>query len=157
MVDQLDDAEPREFCWHFPTTLLGAEERALDIGDYHGRYQHPDPGTAIVHPQNGMRVITDLDEALGTLSELLSGATLLGACVHFDAAFITELLRKGGKPADWHHRFLDIGSFAGGAWGDNKPLSTNALSDRIPNYGAHNALEDARWNVEVYRHIIMDH
>lgn len=143
------DEPDRHLHFHLPVTLNEAEPRALEIGGYERRYLNPPPGRAIfvgnpaaAEPDEPMA----LNEALAFMYEALEGATLLGACVHFDAAFIAELI---GTP--WSHRHLDVGSYFAGVVGAAAPMSTSEITEYVPNPDAHNALADARWNIEVYQ------
>lgn len=158
----LDESRP-PLHYHFPVGKLAvAEPTALSVGRFYERFTWPglDPET------NVPRVTTMVDsllpgedhvsayDACRYIAEALDGATLLVAAAGFDAAFLAPLLRTYGQAPTWHHRPLDLGSFAGGAWGATKPLSTKAIADRVPNADAHNAFADAQWNVAVYRSIV---
>jgi len=146
------DFEPFECCFHMPVTLIGAEAKALEVGDFFARYDRPSCGKAYDTTRNS---IIHVDNATAILFEQLKGSRLLGASVHFDAAFLSELFRRRGcEPTPWHHRHLDLGSFAGGLWGYGQPLGTAALQEQhVPNTEAHTALGDARWNVEVWKEV----
>lgn len=142
------------FCYQLPVTLVGADREALDVGRFTERYWCPRPGRAIRRWPSGAITSEPLDQVLGRIASALAGAHLLGCSVHFDANFLAELLERANYPARWHHRYLDLGSFAGGAWDAKGPLSGRAMADRYPNPEAHDALADAEWNVEVYRNIV---
>lgn len=146
-------AVPR--CYHLPITLVGAERRALKVGNFEGRYLDPAPGTAEHRwPAEGHRP-EPLGEVIGWLHETLTDTQLMGCSVHFDASFLAELFRRHGlAPEPWHHRHLDLGSFAAGAWDAKHALSSKAMSDRIPNNRAHDAYADAIWNAVVYDRIV---
>jgi DNA polymerase III epsilon subunit-like protein len=143
------------WCYQLPVTLIGASGEALEIGGFSERYGAPGPNFVIRRWPSGASSPEGLEGALRCIYNQLNGATLLGCSVHFDASFLAELFRKHGflDPEPWHHRYLDLGSFAGGAWGVKHALSSKAMSDRYTNANAHDALADARWNVEVYRKI----
>jgi DNA polymerase III epsilon subunit-like protein len=146
------------YCYQLPVTLAGAEKEALEIGRFEDRYLHPRAGKSALRDLGHLSCAEEapMQQALRDIYIDLSGARLLGCSVHFDARFLEALFRRAGYgvPAPWHHRHLDLGSFAGGAWGAKSALSSQAMTDRIPNPGAHDALADARWNVEVYRRIV---
>lgn len=55
--------------------------------------------------------------------EALAGATLVGANPAFDAAF----LRKRWGDAPWHHRLLDVESYAMGVLGYDRPQGLAAI------------------------------
>lgn len=153
--------------------LGDADPEALRIGRFYERYTYPPlvfSGQNAFHYAHDMAnpsVIGEDDDqqaleytiehaysAARTISEALDGATLLGAAVHFDERFLGAWLRQHGFTPSWSHRVLDLGSFCAGAWGSVKPLSTKAISDRIPNEAVHTALGDAQWNMDVYRSIV---
>lgn len=150
------DAPNSAYCYQLPVSLAGAEEEALEVGRFRDRYLNPPAGWCVLRePGKRLRDERRLDQALRDISIDLAGAHLLGCSVHFDAAFLSALLaRHGMAPQPWHHRHLDLGSFAGGAWGAKIPLSGQSMADRYPNPDAHDALADALWNVEVYRRIV---
>jgi DNA polymerase III epsilon subunit-like protein len=142
------------WCYQFPISGVGASAEALEIGGFADRYESPGAGMVIRRWPSGTTSVEGIEGALARMHALLDGATLLGCSVHFDAAFLAELfVRHGLQPEPWHHRYIDLGSFAGGAWGAKHALSSKAMSDRYPNEEAHDALADARWNVEVYEAI----
>lgn len=161
-----------------PTALEAAEPEALAVGRFYERYEWiSDP----VFSRNMLinAVIVEEDEDTGDKTEspsdkkafmmaqescweiakTLEGATLMGLNVgSFDAVFLAELLRKYGHSPTWSHRYLELGSFAAGAWGAKAPLSGKAISDRleksgVENRGVHNAYNDALWNVDAYNFI----
>jgi oligoribonuclease (3'-5' exoribonuclease) len=131
------DAPSHSFCYQLPATLNGAEATALEVGRFRSRYLEPKAGQAIQRWPSGAITIVSLDEALKRIEQELQDAQLLGCSVHFDANFLAELLARGGRSALWHHRYLDLGSFAAGAWGAKHALSSKAMSDRVPNLDAH--------------------
>lgn len=145
--------DPRGY--QLPVSLVGADSKALEVGGFRERYEMPPTATiSMRHLPNGTGTLELLDEGLRWLHTELTDAHLLGCSVHFDAAFLAELFRRHGLgPEPWHHRYLDLGSYAAGAWGAKKPLSSKAMSDRVPNFDAHNAFSDALWNVQVYNFI----
>jgi len=153
-LEGIQGRRPEKRCYQIPVTLVGSQYEALKVGDFYGRYTWPRPDAAHRIWDSGTTTQESLDGAFAWIFRELKDAQLLGCSVHFDAAFISELFRRHGFPAmPWHHRHLDLGSFAGGAWGAKHALSSKAMADRYPNEDAHNALADAEWNVEVYRQI----
>ena len=145
------DFEPFECCIHMPVTLINAEDKALEVGDF-SRYEHPPAGKA----RDITRGISiHVDNAIQMMYAALRGNRLLGMSVHFDAAFLAELFRRyGWDPTPWHHRHLDLGSFAGGLWGYGQPIPSARLAEQhVPNPNPHTALGDARWNVSVWHEI----
>lgn len=155
-VPDTDDPDftPFECCFHMPVTLIGAESKALEVGDFK-RYEYPVADTAIDITKD-TTVSSPVGNVTALLYDTLKGNRLMGMSVHFDAAFLEELFRRRGwEPAPWHHRYLDLGSFAGGAWGYGQPMSSSTLQEHhIPNAHPHTALGDARWNVAVWNAIV---
>lgn len=154
--------------WKLPVyKLQEAEPGALTVGGfYENGCKDPDYCESTVkvrakpldYPTAVRRYTHEPETALvGAVAEevakFLDGAALLGASVHFDAEFLREWLRQNRQCGTWHHRYLDLGSFAAGAWGAKQALSSKAMSDRYPNENAHNALADALWNIKVYEAI----
>lgn len=158
-----------------PTDLENSSPGALQIGNFYERFDWiGDPRFARDMLVNGVikdeeagtetpsehKAVTGAAEACWRISKELEGATILGLNPHFDAAHLTVLLNKFGHAATWNHRFLDLGSYAAGAWGAKNVLSGKAVSDRMEAQGivndeAHNGYADAKWNVDAY-HAIRD-
>lgn len=144
--------------YQLPVNLLHAEQPALEISRYHERAMGVQPGRALRWTgPNGDQRQTEIPIAAAAIemASVLKGACLVGMSVHFDAGFIAEFFRKttvASRPP-WHHRHLDLGSYAAGAVGAGKALAGLSLADRIPNENVHSALADAEWNVEVYEAI----
>lgn len=157
-----------------PTELESAEPAALGVGGFYDRFDWiGDPRLARdmlvegvikdeekgVEEPSGHKAVTGAAEAAWKIAKELEGATLIGLNVgSFDAPFLAALLRKYGHSPTWSHRYLDLGSFAAGAWGAKHTLSGRALSDRLEKYGienrdAHNAYSDALWGVDAYNAI----
>jgi DNA polymerase III epsilon subunit-like protein len=158
-----------------PTELEKAEASALVVGRFYERFDWiGDPRLArdmlvqgvIKDEEAGTespsdhKAVTGAAEACWRIAKELEGATLLGLNVgSFDAPFLARLLRKYGHNPTWGHRYLDLGSFAAGAWGAKNTLSGRAITDRLEAHGvenseAHNALADAVWNVDAYHAIL---
>lgn len=161
-----------------PTDLTVSESAALQVGGFYERFdwigdpryardmlvqgviveEDEDTGEKTEKPSEH-KAVTSAGQALWKIAKELEGATLLGLNVgSFDAPFLAALLRKYGHNPTWGHRYLDLGSFAAGAWGAKQPLSGRAIADRldkhgIKNRGEHNAYHDALWNVDAYNFI----
>jgi DNA polymerase III epsilon subunit-like protein len=156
-----------------PTELDRAEPKALQVGGFYERFDWiADPRFARdmlvegvvkddeeqVEKPSGRKAVTGAAEACWKVARELEGATVMGLNPHFDAAHLTALLHRYGHSPTWNHRFLDLGSFAAGAWGAANALSGAAIAERmeaygIVNAGLHNAYADARWNVDAYQAI----
>lgn len=107
---------------------------------------------------SGHKALTGAAEACWRIAKELTDATIMGLNPHFDAAHMEALLHKHGHSPTWSHRFLDLGSYAAGAWGAKNTLSGSAVAERmeahgIVNEGLHNAYADAKWNVDAYNAI----
>lgn len=157
-----------------PTDLEVAEAEALQVCQFYTRFDWiTDPRLArdmlvdaVVKDEeegtespSGEKALTHAGSALWRVAKTLEGATLMGLNVgSFDAPFLAKLLRKYGHSPTWNRRYLELGSYAAGAWGAKAPLSGRAIADRleahgIENRGAHNAYNDALWNVDAYNFI----
>ena len=117
-----------------PHTLDGADPKALEINRYHERLAHRDRD--------------DRYAATEAMWAALSGATLAGSNPGFDAAFLRRLFVDAGlAPDPWHHRMLDLASYAAGVLGLD-PAELPGLRDvcerlRITHYHPHTAAGDA--------------
>jgi oligoribonuclease (3'-5' exoribonuclease) len=146
--------------------LQHAESGALRINEFYGRRlagpNDPDDDTQVAfrsfampyHGENE-RPLGE-DEAWAHIAELLAGATPMGCSVHFDMEFIAEGLRRHGLAPAWHHRFLDLGSFAAGVWNEPGPIGGGSMIQKRPevkNEAVHTALADAQWNWAMYRQL----
>lgn len=162
-----------------PTELEEAEAAALNVGRFYERFDWiGDPRLARDMLVQGVvveedeeteqkserpsdhKAVTGAAEACWKICRELEGATLLGLNVgSFDAPFLTKLLRKYGHNPTWSHRYLDLGSYAAGAWGAKNVLSGRSIAERLETHGianreAHNAFADAQWNVDAYNAIL---
>lgn len=142
----LEDGQ--EACWQFSVDISAADGGALAIGGFYDRYLLHDRPNYAYQDWDG-DFCSPLQSAK-RIAELTEGATLLGCNPHFDAAFVTKLLRAQGLEPAWSHRFLDLGSYAAGRQRVSRPLSSQALAVTVANPSAHTALGDARWNMKVY-------
>lgn len=160
-----------------PVDLERAESTALQIGGFYDRFDwiananyardmlvegvivEEDEDTEIkTETPSGHKALTGAAEACWKIAKELEGATIMGLNPHFDAAHLEELLHKYGHAPTWKHRFLDLGSYAAGAWGARNTLSGKAVADRMEAHGIvndaiHNGYSDARWNVDAYQAI----
>lgn len=150
-MEQDTDLTPWHF--HMPVTLVGAENRALEIGDFLKRYEAPPHGIAreLVTKQS-----IHVGDAVRAIQQRLSGNRLMGAAVHFDASFLRELFRRHGfeDPQPWHHRHFDLGSFAAGVLDQPEPMKSAQMQQVVPNEQAHTAFGDAQWNIEMYKYLL---
>lgn len=157
-----------------PIDLENAEPPALQVGQFYDRFDWiGDPRVArdmlvdaVVKDEDegtekpsAHKALTGAAEACWNIAQQLEGATLMGLNVgSFDAPFLAKLMRKYGHAPTWNHRYLELGSFAAGAWASKVPLSGRAIADRlekhgVANRGLHNAYNDAMWNVDAYNFI----
>lgn len=102
----VDDGPIRQhFALH---SLIGSDPKALEIGRYNRRWTgHYFPG---------------LDD---TLQRVLYGATVVGS----NPAFDTAMLRARWGYAPWHHRLLDVATYAMPAMGVDRPQGLAAVAD----------------------------
>jgi hypothetical protein len=156
-----------------PTDLEHSEATALQIGGFYTRFdwigdprfardmlvdgvvEDEDAGT---ESPSGHKAVTGAAEACWRMAKELEGATIMGLNPQFDGAHLTALLKKYGHAPTWRHRFLDLGSYAAGAWRAKSTLSGKAVADRMEAHGIvndaiHNAYADAKWNVDAYQAI----
>lgn len=157
-----------------PTELEKSEATALQVGGFYERFDwigNPifardmlvegvivDEESETEEP-SGHKALTGAAEACWKISKELEGATILGLNPHFDSIHLRALLQRYGHAKTWNHRFLDLGSFAAGAWGARIPLSGKSVAERLEAHGLvndelHNAYADARWNVDAYQAIL---
>ncbi len=156
-----------------PTSLKTSEAAALQIGGFYDRFdwigdphfardmlvegviKDEDEGT---EKPSGHKAVTGAAEACWRIAKELEGATIMGLNPHFDAEHLEVLLNTFGHAPTWSHRFLDLGSYAAGAWRSKNTLSGKAVVDRMEAHGivndaVHNAYADAKWNVDAYQAI----
>lgn len=167
-----------------PTDLEKAEAAALQVGMFYDRfewlpdarfardmlvdgvivevaegYEEDDEDAPKVEKPTGGKALTGSHQACYRIAKELEGATVMGLNVgSFDGPFLTKMLREYGHAPTWNHRFLELGSYAAGAWGAKNALSGKAIADRlekhgVANRGVHNAYNDAQWNVDAYNFI----
>lgn len=107
--------------------------------------------------------------AVGQLQILLHDAHIIGKNPYFDERFLRRLFRDAydNPTPPWHHRLVDIGSLA---WGYHSYARVgDSVRQAPPNVdevakmlgfpretvnGYHTALSDAKWNYQVFRHMI---
>lgn len=151
----LVDEAGRETAYQFPLrkSLDDASREALRIGGFMERHEATHGG--VFWGGHGWNRWVSPKGAARILQQRTKGATLLGCAIQFDMRFLTELLRAYGFEPEWHHRGLDLGSFAAGALGEREPLRSAVMAERIvPNDQAHTALGDARWNWSIYSQLV---
>lgn len=158
------------------TDLINAEVPALKVGKFYERFDWiedtrlardmlvdgviKDEEAKVETPDFEHKALTGAAESCWRIAKELEGAVLMGLNVgSFDAPFLRKLLNKYGHSPTWNHRYLELGSFAAGAWGAKIPLSGLAIADRleqhgVENRGVHNAFNDAQWNVDAYNFIL---
>ena len=93
-------------------TLTSADPQALKINGYVDRWQP-------------LSETSREDEA--ALREALDGATLVCSNPAFDEAF---LRRRWGSP-NWHHRKIDIATYAMPALGTDRPVGLATIAERL--------------------------
>jgi DNA polymerase-3 subunit epsilon len=113
-----------------------------------------DPGPAHVHGFTAERLRTapTFDGIAGELAALLAGRVLVAHNAQFDWSFLSEEMRRSGTSLDVDRRVctralakrLDLPLV-------NLKLATLAAHWRIPQYRAHDAEDDVRVLVEVFR------
>lgn len=103
------------FLPHSPSMKRNAEQKALVVNKYHGRYQ----------------LAENWQMWENIFFKALEGATIVGANPAFDTAF----LQARWKTAPWHYRMLDIQSYAMGALGYSTPPSLYAIYEDLTKMG----------------------
>ena len=162
----------REWLFEFAPRRLGeASLEALRINGYVDRAtlepMNPSPawetdatsgpgwvkGSAVAHSPSQKPLNTAVACA-ATIAQITNGAQLMGCAIQFDMRFLAATLRRDAVNPRWHHRALDLGSFAAGRLGVPRPLSSQAMVEQVlPNDEPHTALGDARWNMAVYERL----
>ena len=126
--------------WCLPVELGNADPEALRIGGYYERFW-----------ETPCRKETFAKE----FEKLTRGATLVGANVRFDEAFLSKFLKANGACPGWHYRLLDVEAYAAGALGLPEPLGLHSTAKNLgidpDSFGdAHTALVDAALAKAVY-------
>lgn len=67
------------------------------------------------------------EHAVAKMIEVMTGSTLVGANVRFDARFIEKLI---GEEV-WHHRLFDLQAYAAGVFGWDRPRSWSDICKHI--------------------------
>jgi hypothetical protein len=122
-----------------PHDLAYADQRALEIGQYHERSMRP------FHEGNDQYAARRIIRAL-------RGVTLVGSNPAFDAAMLTRLI---GAPV-WHHRLINVADAAMWVFDWDRPKGladiTSELTDRGHEIPApdHTAEGDVRTTKAVY-------
>lgn len=151
-----------EYLWEFPVQdLKAAEAGALQVNGYYERCSTSlEAGGLVTRLRGSVQGTVDPgtaqpEDAVFEIAKATAGQKILGCSVHFDLRFLEKLLVFYGAAPAWHHRVLDLGSFAAGVLGYDRPLASVELARTVsPNDNAHTALGDARWNVTVYRNLV---
>lgn len=142
-----------EYLYELPVRNLAlAQPEALAVNRYYDR-SCVLPGSSTGHSTTNGHFREIAPEGMAhEIAAILGGRTLMGCAVSFDMRFLAALLRTYGEEPSWHHRSLDLGSYAAGVLGAEDPYPSGALArEFVPNDEAHTALGDARWNVKVYK------
>ena len=133
--------------WFLPVDLGKADPEALRIGGFYDR--HPWASNGHTH------TVSSLTSFAKEFEELTRGATLVGANVRFDEAFLSKLLKANGACPGWHYRLLDVEAYAAGALGLPDPLGLHSTAKNLgidpDSFGdTHTALVDAALAKAVY-------
>lgn len=103
----------------------------------------------------------ELPDALGVLQGAFGGGALIVASpAHFDVPFLEALFRRQGMRPPWSHRsVIDIKTFACAKWGVLTDLRNDEIArmldvEPLELGDAHNALNDARWQAQLFRALI---
>ena len=128
-----------------PHNLTNADDKALQINRYAERIAFSDQRR------------WDLDySATRELHKLLTGATLAGANVRFDAAMLSHLFRAAHLfPEPWHYRLLDIEAFAAGVLG-MLPWEVPSLRTLCDRLGVHPRPDHTAWSDVVAGAAVLD-
>jgi hypothetical protein len=147
-----------EYVWQFAPDLSTADPEALRIGRFEERYKVPPfSKAAFTAHESGHVTPMTRREAVTAITNVLSGAVLVGSNPGFDDRFLRKLLGPGS--AQWHYRPYDIVQLAAAKIGAQAagplPWRTHILSRAVgveppAEEVAHTALGDARWARDVY-------
>jgi DNA polymerase III epsilon subunit-like protein len=118
--------------------LVAADPKALDLNGYYSR-----AGSLGLDPRRGVDWEWRLQAAL-------KGATVVAANPAFDTSFLRA--RWGESP--WHHRLLDIETYAMPLFGADRPVGFADLCNRLGiEFAHHSAAEDVRALRECWREL----
>lgn len=141
----------KETVWQLPVKLSRADPMALQVGRFHERHSQG----LIAHHYPDVRELADFALDFG---EATYGRHLVGACVSFDAAFLSKLLRRQGVLPAWHYHLVDVEALAAGLRGIAPPWNSEELSHLVgvdPSaFERHTAIGDARWARTLYLAVI---
>ena len=154
----------REHLWHIRPDLKNADPNALRIGGYYERLcvQVRTMGGAMPfangrEPERETPLDTEL--AAGIVAGLLDGAVLVGQNAQFDAAHLTQFLRRNGQAYTAHYRPVCVTTMLAGllaARGEYPapPWKSADVARAVGvdpgDYDTHTALGDARLARAIY-------
>lgn len=116
LIHRTADGIETEHLWQIKLSkweLEEADPKAMEINRFHERYALPDNNAyqvgEMLHSCGTPHPITR-DQLRDTLTELLTGAVLVGSNPAFDAGFLRVFL----DAAPWHYRTIDVATLAAG-------------------------------------------
>ncbi|KJK40251.1 hypothetical protein UK15_07835 [Streptomyces variegatus] len=147
-----------EYCWQIRPDLISFDPEALRIGRFEERFAVPPHAeAAFTAHESGHVTPMTRREAILAITNVLSGAVLVGSNPGFDERHLRKLLGPGA--AQWHYRPYDIVQLAAAKLGvyaaGPLPWRSHALSRAVgveppSEEAAHTALGDARWARDVF-------
>lgn len=147
-----------EYVWQIRPDLISFDPEALRIGRFEERFAvPPGAGAAFTAHESGHVTPMTRAEAVTAITNVLSGAVLVGSNPGFDDRHLRRLIGPGS--AQWHYRPYDIVQLAAARIGAQAagplPWRTHILSRAVgveppAEDAAHTALGDARWARAVY-------
>ncbi|WP_406200076.1 hypothetical protein OG331_25075 [Streptomyces sp. NBC_01017] len=147
-----------EYVWQIRPDLISFDPEALRIGRFEERFAVPPHAeAAFTAHESGHVTPMTRDEAVTAITNVLSGALLVGSNPGFDERHLRKLLGPGA--AQWHYRPYDIvqlaavklGVYAAGPLPWRSHVLSRAVGVEPPSEdAAHTALGDARWARDVF-------